>query len=165
MLISYMLAIILLMVISHTVEYALRSVVWLASQAGQPQTVQQIAEAMHVPSNYLAKVMNSLKRTGLVEARRGLGGGYVLTQAGDKLTVLDVVNTIDPIERITGCPLGLTPHGVNLCPLHRRLDEAIGLIEEAFRKTKIADLVAEAAETGLLCGAKGKLPDKRGGEA
>ncbi len=128
---------------SQTVEYALRSVVWLASHSGSPQTVQQIAEATHVPSNYLAKVMNSLRRIGLVESRRGLGGGYVLTPAGKELTVWDVVNTVDPIERIVRCPLGLGSHDKKLCPLHKRLDEAIGLIETAFVNTKILDLVTE----------------------
>ncbi len=140
------------MIFSQTVEYALRSVVWLASHAGNPQTVQQIAEATQVPSNYLAKVMNSLRRTGLVESRRGLGGGYILTRTSDELTVLDVVNTVDPIERIERCPLGLKSHGLNLCPLHKHLDEAIGMIEQAFIKTKIADLVVKTCESGSICG-------------
>jgi Rrf2 family transcriptional regulator, nitric oxide-sensitive transcriptional repressor len=139
-------------IFSQTVEYALRSVVWLASHSGGPQTVQQIAEATQIPSNYLAKVMNSLRRTGLVESRRGLGGGYVLTRTGNELTVLDVVNTVDPIKRIVQCPLGLKSHGLSLCPLHKRLDEAIGLIEKAFVTTKIADLVVGPDGAGSICG-------------
>ena len=141
------------MIFSQTVEYALRSVVWLASHSDTPQTVQQIAEATQIPSNYLAKVMNSLRRTGLVESRRGLGGGYILSHTDDDLTVLDVVNTVDPIERISQCPLGARSHGLNLCPLHKRLDEAIGLIEKAFVKTKIADLVVQSDEGGSICSA------------
>jgi Rrf2 family transcriptional regulator, nitric oxide-sensitive transcriptional repressor len=150
-------------IFSQTVEYALRSVVWLASHSGSPQTVQQIADATQVPSNYLAKVMNSLRRTGLVESRRGLGGGYVLARTGDELTVLDVVNTVDPIQRIVQCPLGLRSHGLNLCPLHRRLDEAIGLIEKAFVKTKIADLVVGADGDETICG--GASCDGPGGKS
>ncbi len=139
------------MIFSQTVEYALRSVVWLASHTDSPQTVQQIAAATQVPSNYLAKVMNSLRRTGLVESRRGLGGGYILARAAD-LTVLDVVNTVDPIGRIVTCPLGLRSHGLNLCPLHKRLDEAIGLIEKSFVKTKIIDLVVQNDGAESICG-------------
>lgn len=150
-------------IFSQTVEYALRSVVWLASHSGSPQTVQQIAEATQIPSNYLAKVMNSLRRTGLVKSRRGLGGGYVLTRIGKELTVLDVVNTVDPIKRIVQCPLGLKSHGLNLCPLHKQLDEVIGLIEKAFAKTKIADLEVGADGTESICG--GASPDEPGGES
>jgi len=68
------------------------------------------------------------------------------------LTVLDVVNTVDPIERIERCPLGLQSHGMNLCPLHKRLDEAIGFIEKAFAKTKIADLVIQCDGADSICG-------------
>ena len=55
----------------------------------------------------------------------------------------DVVQSVDPIQRIKTCPLGLTSHGVNLCPLHRRLDEAIALVEQALRNSTLAELVAE----------------------
>jgi Rrf2 family transcriptional regulator, nitric oxide-sensitive transcriptional repressor len=139
-------------IFSQTVEYALRSVVWLAAHADSPQTVHEIAEATHIPANYLAKVMNSLRRTGLVESRRGLGGGYILARSVNELTVLDVVNTVDPIRRIRQCPLGLKPQGPGLCPLHKRLDEAIGLIETAFTKTKITDLVVGPDGPGSICG-------------
>lgn len=138
--------------------------VWLASHSGCPQTVQQIAEATQVPANYLAKVMNSLRRTGLVESRRGLGGGYILARPGEELTVLDIVNTVDPIERIVQCPLGMKSHGLRLCPLHKRLDEAIGLIEKAFLKTKIADLVVDSGGAGSIC-CGGTSGDKPGDES
>jgi Rrf2 family nitric oxide-sensitive transcriptional repressor len=147
-------------IFSRTVEYALRSVVWLASRSDCPQTVQQIAEATQIPSNYLAKVMNSLKRMGLVESRRGKGGGYVLVHTANELTLLDVVNTVDPIQRIVQCPLGLRSYGLNLCPLHQRLDEVIALIEKIFNQTKIADLVVDADEDGSFCGhASSKGPE------
>lgn len=140
------------MIFSQTSEYALRSVVWLASHSDRPQTVQQIARATQIPSNYLAKVMNSLRRTGLVESRRGFGGGYILVHTDNELTVLDVVNTVDPIQRIKQCPLGLKLHGLSLCPLHQRLDAAIELIEKAFAKTKISDLAVGADGAGPICG-------------
>lgn len=128
---------------------------WLASHPDQPQTVQQIAKATHVPAAYLAKVMHSLGKAGLVEAKRGLGGGYSLTKKHSDLTILEVVNTVEPIERIHSCPLGRNSHSNRLCPLHQRLDEAIGLIEEAFGNTKIADLVVES-----LCDNSNGKPDR-----
>jgi len=52
-------------VISQTAEYALRSVVYLGSQAGQPVTTQRIAAATQVPAGYLSKVLQGLGRAGL----------------------------------------------------------------------------------------------------
>ena len=136
---------------SKKVEYALRAVVHLASvavqaskedQAPAARTVEQIAEATQVPAGYLSKVMRALSRKGLVHSQRGLHGGFTLARPADELTVLDVVQAVDPVRRIRSCPLGIKGH-VNLCPLHRRLDQAIALVEEALKKSTIAELLAE----------------------
>jgi Rrf2 family transcriptional regulator, nitric oxide-sensitive transcriptional repressor len=51
---------------------------------------------------------------------------------------------VDPLQRITGCPLGLNAHGGNLCSLHHRLDEGVALIESLFRGTTIDQLVGQS---------------------
>jgi Rrf2 family protein len=139
-------------VISQTAEYALRSVVYLGSQIGQPVTTHRIAAATRVPVGYLSKVLQALGRAGLVDAQRGLRGGYVLARPLDELTILDVINAVDPLERITRCPLGLAAHAGSLCSLHRRLDEAMALIESLFKQTSIEQLLAErGASENPLC--------------
>jgi Rrf2 family transcriptional regulator, nitric oxide-sensitive transcriptional repressor len=139
-------------VISQTAEYALRSVVYLGSQVGQPVTTQRIAAATQVPAGYLSKVLQALGRAGLVDAQRGLKGGYVLARPLDQLTMLDVINAVDPLERITRCPLGAAAHNGTLCSLHRRLDQAIATIESLYRETTIEQLLAEPGiSQGPLC--------------
>ena len=128
--------------ISQTAEYALRAVVYLADQAPAPQTTQQIAKVTLAPAGYLAKVMQGLSRAGLVHAQRGLHGGFTLARSAEELTVLDVVQAVDPIQRITHCPLGLKGH-TSLCPLHRRLDSALATAEDALRRSSIAELLRE----------------------
>jgi Rrf2 family protein len=127
---------------SQTVEYALRAVVYLASQEGAPRTTQEIAQTTQVPTGYLSKVMQGLGRKHLVQSQRGLHGGFTLTRPSHELTVLDVIEAVDPIRRIRSCPLGIKGH-INLCPLHRRLDNAMKLVEDALRKSTIAELLAE----------------------
>jgi DNA-binding IscR family transcriptional regulator len=61
----------------------------------------------------------------------------------EEMTIYDVVQAMGELPRIRECPLGLPEH-VTLCPLHARLDEAIELVEKAFRATTIAELVAVA---------------------
>ena len=127
---------------SQTAEYALRAVVYLASQQGTPRTTQEIAKATQVKIAYLSKVMQNLGRHGLVQSQRGLHGGFTLSRSADELTVLDILMAVDPIQRIKSCPLGIKGH-VNLCPLHRRLDQAMKLVEDALRKSTLAELLAE----------------------
>jgi Rrf2 family protein len=136
---------------SQTVEYALRTVVWLASQKNEPRTTKQIADATKIPPAYLAKVLQSLGRARIVGARRGIGGGFTLAAPSDELTPLDVIDAVDPIKRIKRCPLGLKAHSTGLCPLHHRLDEAMALIEKGLRETKISDLLGSPASKGPFC--------------
>lgn len=139
------------MFFSKTSEYALRAVVYLADHEGQSQTTQQIAEATKVPSNYLSKTLQGLARAGLVQAQRGLGGGFALARPAASMTVLDVVNAVDPVQRIHTCPLNLSSHGTNLCPLHRKLDDALASVEKAFGSTVIADLLRVKGMNKPLC--------------
>ena len=136
---------------SQTVEYALRIVVWLASQGGEPRTTQQIAKATKIPAGYLAKVLQNLGRARLVDSQRGIGGGFTLAASPDELTPLDIINAVDPIERIERCPLGLKSHSSGLCPLHHRLDEAMALIEKGLGETKISELIEGSSSASPFC--------------
>lgn len=136
---------------SQTVEYALRAVVHLADHAPDARTTDQIAQATLVPKAYLSKVLQGLARSGVVQSRRGIGGGVALTKPPAELTILDVVNAVEPIARIRHCPLGLKAHGLRLCPLHRRMDNALATVEEAFRGTTLAEVLAEPTDSHPLC--------------
>jgi Rrf2 family transcriptional regulator, nitric oxide-sensitive transcriptional repressor len=137
---------------SQTVEYALRAVVHLADQAPNPRTTEQIATITHVPKAYLSKVLQALAKAGVVRSQRGLGGGIYLVKKPNEVTILEVVNAVEPVQRIRTCPLGLEAHGVRLCPLHKRLDNAMASVEEAFRSTTLAEILAEPTTSIPLCG-------------
>ena len=137
--------------ISQTAEYALRAAVFLSMNSSRSFTTERIAAATRVPAGYLSKVLQALSRAGLVRSRRGLKGGFAIARPAAQLSVLEIVNAVDPIRRIDSCPLELAAHGVNLCPLHHRLDEAIAMVERAFAGTSLAELIAEPSASIPLC--------------
>lgn len=136
---------------SQTVEYALRAVVHLAFNAPAGQTTDQIATATLVPKAYLSKVLQELRRGGIVASQRGVGGGITLVKEPKELTILEVVNAVEPIVRIKTCPLGLPMHGARLCPLHRRVDNALAMVEQAFQSTTLAEILADPSPSIPLC--------------
>ena len=148
--------------LSQTVEYALRAVVHLAYLAPASCTTPDLAKVTKVSPAYLTKVLQSLGRGGIVRTQRGIGGGVTLAVDPKRLTILEVVNAVDPIQRIRTCPLGLASHGVKLCPLHRRMDAALAQVEQAFRGTTLAEVIAEPGDIKPLCEtpAKGKQRTK-----
>lgn len=136
--------------LSKTAEYALRAVACMGSQTGVPASADFLAQKTQVPRRYLTRVLQDLAAAGLVQSRPGPGGGYELRGDTGTLTILDVVNTVAPIERIRSCPLGLKSHH-KLCPLHAELDKAYAATEAAFSGVTIKDLVESTSPIIPLC--------------
>ena len=147
--------------LSQTVEYALRAVVHLAFLAPESCKTSELAKVTQVPSAYLSKVVQSLARAGILSSQRGMGGGVSFAGDPKRITILDIVNVVDPIQRIKTCPLQLATHGKNLCPLHRRMDAALAQVELAFGKTTLAEVLADPSEVKPLCEVAGKLRKAR----
>ncbi len=125
---------------SQTVEYALRAMMFLASRGGSPVTSECIATNTRVPAGYISKVMRDLVLGNLVASFRGPHGGFVLTAKPEAITMFDVVDAVDPFRRIHKCPID-NPNHTELCPLHRRLDDAMAEIERSFRAVTLAHML------------------------
>ncbi len=136
--------------ISTSVEYALRAAVILAYQHDSPMTGEQIASRAHVPTPYLLKLMQLLVRGGVVRSQRGRGGGFSLSREPDQITIWDILDAVEPYQRISACPLGDEKHTM-LCPLHRKVDQALEHVEKAFRNTTLAEVVTDCGEASPLC--------------
>jgi Rrf2 family protein len=126
-----------------TAEYALRAVVYLATHQDEVINRDVMAGEIQVPADYLHKTLQELGRAGVVKIQRGPGGGYRLGASAQEITVWDVVTIFQAFDRIKRCPLGIEGHE-NLCPLHRKLDEAIGATEDVLKSVSIAKLLPQA---------------------
>lgn len=139
--------------LSDASEYALRAVVWLAQRPGEAQKVREIADGTQSAPGYLVKVLQNLARAGILSAQRGSHGGFTLERDPDELTALEVINAVDPVERIRTCPLGLEAHGDCLCPMHRRIDDTLAQFEQTFGASTITELVTGPSPSRPLCNA------------
>ena len=134
---------------SVTAEYALRAMIYLALHTDKPAPGRLIAEGTGSPSRYLSRVLRDLTNAGLLRAYRGPTGGFELARDASEISVLDVVNVVDPIRRIERCPLNIESHGKNLCRLHQRLDESIAVLERVLADSRITDLIVPSAEGSM----------------
>ena len=139
--------------LSKTAEYALRVAVCLAQSPDALASADELAEVTKIPRRYLHKVVQDLARGGLVRSQSGPGGGYSIAKSSKKITILDVVNAVAPLERIRHCPLGLTSH-TRLCPLHRELDKAYAETEKAFARVTLDQLLRSTSTIVPLCEVK-----------
>ncbi len=136
---------------SQTAEYALRAVIYLAqNQSDGAIDSQRIADATQVPPSYLAKILQDLARTEILHSKRGVGGGFRLTVSPDDLSILDVINAVDPFQRITGCPLKLPAHCETLCPMHARIDESLAQVQDTLSKSTIREMMFDPSRPSPL---------------
>lgn len=143
---------------SQTTQYAIRAVVILAYHRDSPPVGNSVlAVQAKIPPSYLAKVLQGLVKAGIVESRRGARGGFHLRNDPEEITLLDVVNAVEPIPRIKGCPLGLKSHAGMLCPVHARIDEAMAQVESVLSSATISELLADPERPPALVETWGRL--------
>lgn len=143
--------------LSKTAEYALRAAVCLAQTSNLTLSAEVLASQTKVPRRYLHKVVQDLVADKLVRSQPGPGGGYALAVPADQITILDVVNAVAPIERITHCPLGLTSH-TSLCPLHKQLDDTYAATQKALAAVTLSQVVNSSGKIKPLCEVKADDP-------
>jgi Rrf2 family protein len=81
-------------------RFALYAVLELASKPDRHLAAAEVAGKYGISLNHLAKVLRTLGRSGLVEASRGVGGGYRFVGNAKRTTLLDVIQLFENIEPI-----------------------------------------------------------------
>ncbi|MFF8551821.1 RrF2 family transcriptional regulator [Streptomyces sp. NPDC015501] len=144
-------------------DVALRVLMRLAvAKAGEAPTTREVAASMRVPYTHAAKVVARLQHLGLLDARRGRGGGLALTSAGHSASIGSLVRELEGPEEVVECE-GDTP-----CPLRSdcRLRGALRRAQDAFYATleplTVADLVASPTGPLLLGIGSGPPPGPPG---
>ena len=125
---------------SQTVEYALRAMVQMAADAPAASTTREIAKKTKVPSAYLAKVLQSMRRAGLIHSRRGVGGGVTLALPPKEINLLAVIDAVEPLKRTRA------KTRTAASPLQRTLDAALSQVRETFASASLADMLARPAK-------------------
>jgi Rrf2 family protein len=115
-------------------RYAVVGLAELARSGAGPVPIAQIAERRGMPVQFLEQLFSTLRRNGLLQSQRGVGGGYTLARPPDEITVLEVVQALDgkvgEEAREAG---GIWAEGVES-------------LREVFRSTTIADIARREAE-------------------
>lgn len=82
------------MKVSKKAYYGLRAAIALA-QSGKPLSIHALAETEHLPEDYLEKILQALRKAGLVEATKGVTGGYQLARSPKETSAWDILRVLD----------------------------------------------------------------------
>lgn len=116
------------------------------SQKSQNQVkvgIKQIADAIHAPEPFIAKILQELSRKGMVLSAKGPNGGFYLDEPGMKNTLADIVFAIDGNQLFTGCGLGLkTCSEKKPCPIHNQFSVIRKEIKKMLQSAVLEDFNA-----------------------
>jgi Rrf2 family protein len=84
-------------------KYGLKAMLVLAEETGRgPMLVSELSERQQIPKKFLEAILLELKRHGLLQSKKGRGGGYFLNRKPADITVGQVIRVLDG-------PLALIP--------------------------------------------------------
>lgn len=131
--------------VSRKIDYGLRAMIHLAGlPAGKIVTLQDLSTTLHVPRDFLAKILKVLSDSGLIRSARGAHGGYQLARPAREVSFLEVIEAVEgPVQ-------------LNVCLDHKdRCDVSAGCtmyhvwkvgqdrMLEVYRGTSLAELARE----------------------
>lgn len=130
-------------VLSHSADYALRAVLYLAAREGGGLIpANEIAEALGVPQRYLGKVLNTLAHAGTLASTRGPRGGFRLTRPAAELTLADVIAPFDAIGKPLQCLLDHRPCSEETpCAAHHDWQRIGTELRDFFERMTVAALL------------------------
>jgi len=130
-------------------DYGLRMLMRMASAPDRAFSTAELAEEFGLSRNHLSKIIQQLGRGGIVETRRGGGGGAVLCRDPSDIRLGDVVRLLEQGQALVSC---FTPGGGDCsiegcCRLKARLWQAEARFLEDLNRSTLADIaLSEQAE-------------------
>ena len=89
--------------LTATADYALRATVEIAAANPKHVTAETIAKQQRIPLKFIENILATLKRAGIVNARRGVEGGYWLAKPATEISLADVIRAVEgPLANVRG---------------------------------------------------------------
>jgi Rrf2 family protein len=140
--------------LSNSCRYGIRAVIYIASQPSEKGKtgIKQISKDLNLPTPFLAKILQQLAKQKILKSLKGPHGGFSLQNDPRKITLLDIVKTIDGEEIFTNCIIHnstcscVDKHN-KPCPVHDDYQELRSDLIQLFSNKTIFDLIKKLKET------------------
>jgi len=143
--------------LSNSCRYGIRAVIYLASQplSNGKTGIKKISSDLELPPPFLAKILMQLAKQKILSSSKGPHGGFSLLKDPKKITVLDIVNSIDGYDVFTNCIMhNVTCEGAakkeKYCPLHEDYEKTRNELLKLFKNKTIYELVLKADNTEFI---------------
>jgi Rrf2 family protein len=142
------------MLYSRPCEYAIRTIAFLA-RVGPDKRVQaqEIAATEGIPAPFLAKVLQQLARSSLVNSFKGPGGGFSLNRPPREISLYEIFRVVDGVEDLDRCAVGLAECNDSApCPLHDTWKSVRVHLLQYLKKTTLEEMASAVERKKELMG-------------
>ena len=143
--------------LSNSCRYGIRAVIYIASQpsSNEKTGIKQISRDLNLPTPFLAKILQQLAKQKILSSSKGPHGGFSLLRDPRKITLLDIVSTIDGKDIFTNCIMhngyceGVEKDKTR-CPLHEDYEKTRKDLIGLFSNRTIHELVVKSKKEELI---------------
>lgn len=126
---------------STTTEYAIRTLVFMASNETRLFTSTDIFNELNIPFRYLRRQLTQLSKSGLIRSIKGKNGGYILAKRSVDITLFDIVKSVDEKQLENKCFFGFGDCAlVEKCMMHDKWQAIQENILNVLKKTNLQEL-------------------------
>lgn len=143
--------------ISNSCRYGIRALIYIASKPVGTRMIglKQISRDLKLPAPYLAKILQQLAKRKLLVSTKGPNGGFSLLKDPKKISLLDIVRTIDGDDVFTNCLIHNTSCACvdkqkTPCPLHNNYAGVRADLIKVFDSNTIHDILKKAGKDEKL---------------
>lgn len=136
------------MTYSTSTKYAVMALIELATrQYEQPVQIKEISNSTDIPHHFLAKLIQTMVKAGILSSTKGRGGGIEFALPPSEVTIADVVKIIDGQQALQDCIFGLQScDGTRDCPLHSVWGPIREQILNFLENTTVAELASKVRQ-------------------
>lgn len=133
------------LIFSRQCEYALQAVLYLALKPpGEMTSIKELTKKLDIPYHFVAKILQSLTRKGLLNSLKGPTGGFTLGMPSKNITLYHIVEAVDGIDFTKTCVLGFPEcSGKNPCAAHDKWADLRDGIYAMLVEKNISQMAAE----------------------
>jgi Rrf2 family protein len=129
------------MVLRLTTEYALSILGFMATRNRDLYPAEYLFEHLHIPRQYLRRLLTDLSKKGFITSTRGRYGGFIFARDLRGLTFYEVIGAMEGTESFNICLMGFSACIVDKpCAMHNLWTEAQSKMIDTLTKTTFADL-------------------------
>jgi len=125
--------------VSKKAQYGLRAMVYLAKHSSKEKVcpLKEISQEEDISFDFLEKIISELQETGLVEAKKGVQGGYYLAKEPKKITAGEIVRVLENIVPVNclGCQMA------RICSTKNVWEKVQDSLDSTLDSMTLADLI------------------------